>query len=607
MSGNDGASSSIEWYDSPKFVPDNVNTLRSKLAQVKRLESEQKFNADFDKWFAIGNEGNDVCLSSRRADETANDDIDVTPPVLRIRYGALRPHSSRASSYTPARFSNNDSDVDEASGLTDLLKEAKNTIRRLIEKKRHTSSGSSSPRMRSPNGAQIKAIACVVKGEDVAHESNLPKEEPRVNEIEVKVVGKGSCSSGGRLKSDALDPCTSSHIDTSVGGGVSRMFIHFGKGDQEPSPIISVASRKRKRFLDFCNPFIKGEYKLSRKNLPKVMMRKGDDMEVSTSSDEDIGPLESTPLSSHRVSIVREHIEGTPVSSSPLAEWAFLSFLSRKNLPKVMMRKGDDMEVSTSSDEDIGPVESTPLSSHRVSIVREHIEGTPVSSCTLWLPKKYIVLFRGSGEGTAYDSMDDEAVNVLLSQMPIEPHLHPPKTKCPDSTDARPLPDNIVNTQSFQKDSCATSKPKICVTKKICASRKIHNERTPLRRWRTSDASPQGDMKTGGWSRRMTAIAGGSDARREKANEEGGEAMPRSASFEPEKCDSFWDDDEFEGVDFNAIDAVQYGNDQVDLANIDLADQIDLVRASSQKSATRFGMTTSLKGSTSVLLTPFSS
>lgn len=466
MSGNDGASSSIEWYDSPKFVPDNVNTLRSKLAQVKRLESEQKFNADFDKWFAMGNEGNDVCLSSRRADETANDDIDVTPPVLRIRYGALRPHSSRASSYTPARFSNNDSDVDEASGLTDLLKEAKNTIRRLIEKKRHTSSGSSSPRMRSPNGAQIKAIACVVKGEDVAHESNLPKEEPRVNEMEVKVVGKSSCSSGGRLKSDALDPCTSSHIDTSVGGGVSRMFIHFGKGDQEPSPIISVASRKRKR-----------------KNLPKVMMRKGDDMEVSTSSDEDIGPLESTPLSSHRVSIVREHIEGTPVSSSPLAE--------------------------------------------------------------------------GSEQGTAYDSMDDEAVNVLLSQMPIEPHLHPPKTKCPDSTDARPLPDDIVNTQSFQKDSCATSKPKICVTKKICASRKIHNERTPLRRWRTSDASPQGDMKTGGWSRRMTAIAGGSDARREKANEEGGEAMPRSASFEPEKCDSFWDDDEFEGVDFSAIDAVQ--------------------------------------------------
>lgn len=54
---------------------------------------------------------------------------------------------------------------------------------RLIEKKRHTSSGSSSPRMRSPNGAQIKAIACVVKGEDVAHESNLPKEEPRVNEV----------------------------------------------------------------------------------------------------------------------------------------------------------------------------------------------------------------------------------------------------------------------------------------------------------------------------------------------------------------------------------------------------------------------------------------
>lgn len=39
MSGNDGASSSIEWYDSPKFVPDNVNTLRSKLAQVKRLGS----------------------------------------------------------------------------------------------------------------------------------------------------------------------------------------------------------------------------------------------------------------------------------------------------------------------------------------------------------------------------------------------------------------------------------------------------------------------------------------------------------------------------------------------------------------------------------------
>lgn len=33
--------------------------------------------------------------------------------------------------------------------------------------------------------------------------------------------------------------------------------------------------------------------------------------------------------------------------------------------------------------------------------------------------------------------------------------------------------------------------------------------------------------------------------------------MPRSASFEPEKCDSFWDDDEFEGVDFSAIDAVQ--------------------------------------------------
>lgn len=25
----------------------------------------------------MGNEGNDVCLSSRRADETANDDIDV--------------------------------------------------------------------------------------------------------------------------------------------------------------------------------------------------------------------------------------------------------------------------------------------------------------------------------------------------------------------------------------------------------------------------------------------------------------------------------------------------------------------------------------------------
>uniref|UniRef100_A0A0M3HMD6 Uncharacterized protein n=1 Tax=Ascaris lumbricoides TaxID=6252 RepID=A0A0M3HMD6_ASCLU len=37
--------------------------------------------------------------------------------------------------------------------------------------------------MRSPNGAQIKAIACVVKGEDVAHESNLPKEEPRDSEV----------------------------------------------------------------------------------------------------------------------------------------------------------------------------------------------------------------------------------------------------------------------------------------------------------------------------------------------------------------------------------------------------------------------------------------
>uniref|UniRef100_A0A914RK18 Uncharacterized protein n=1 Tax=Parascaris equorum TaxID=6256 RepID=A0A914RK18_PAREQ len=153
--------------------------------------------------------------------------------------------------------------------------------------------------------------------------------------------------------------------------------------------------------------------------------------------------------------------------------------------------------------------------------------------------------------------MDDEAVNVLLSQMPIEPQLHLPETTCSDSNDARPLPENIIATQSFQKDSYAVLKPKICVAKKVCATTKICNERTPLRRCRTSDALPQNDIKTGGWSRRMTAVIGGSGARREKADEGGDEAMPRNTSSETEMCDSFCDDDDFEGVDFSAIDAVQ--------------------------------------------------
>ncbi|VDM47583.1 unnamed protein product [Toxocara canis] len=229
--------------------------------------------------------------------------------------------------------------------------------------------------------------------------------------------------------------------------------------------------------------------------------------------------------------------------------------------------KGDNRDGHTSSEEEnMGTVENRHFRSHRTSTVFDVKQVRVPSSSTPICDEK---------EGCDNDSMDDEMLNMFLSQIPIEsPRSRPSGTEISAASETKTLRESVgTSNPSEAALQCATArsgratvKRKVCVVKKMSSKEEASNQRTPFRRWRTCEISAS-RVTVGGWGRRISMLTGGNDLVGEKNKAEIGssknddkdltEAMPRSASFEPQKSDSFWDDSEFEGIDFKAIDAVK--------------------------------------------------
>ncbi|KHN79746.1 hypothetical protein Tcan_16834 [Toxocara canis] len=464
--------SSIEWHDSPKFVVDKTGGLRSKAPHIKRNESEQKFNTEFEKWFT-NEDGNIGAHFSYSSDELQDDRMDVTPPVLRARCDAVRPF---VRAYTPTKALDNVSVAEGGSVLAESIREGKESIKKMIKKRRlsdPSSLRSLNERLAHDNSSMDHRSAAAV---------NRATDQTGKNEMASGCI-EGSLWTVSELKrnGDVIGPSTSTQMVTPPSTCVSRQIIRFEEdGVQEPSPIAPTGSTKRTRFG----------------------LIKGDNRDGHTSSEEEnMGTVENRHFRSHRTSTVFD-IKQVRVPSS-----------------------------------------STPICDEK--------------------------------EGCDNDSMDDEMLNMFLSQIPIEsPRSRPSGTEISAASETKTLRESVgTSNPSEAALQCATArsgratvKRKVCVVKKMSSKEEASNERTPFRRWRTCEISAS-RVTVGGWGRRISMLTGGNDLVGEKNKAEIGssknddkdltEAMPRSASFEPQKSDSFWDDSEFEGIDFKAIDAVK--------------------------------------------------
>uniref|UniRef100_A0A0N5AWJ2 Inner centromere protein ARK-binding domain-containing protein n=1 Tax=Syphacia muris TaxID=451379 RepID=A0A0N5AWJ2_9BILA len=189
-------------------------------------------------------------------------------------------------------------------------------------------------------------------------------------------------------------------------------------------------------------------------------------------------------------------------------------------------------------------------SNHNQSINISHVRNSPATSASTPRNKfgsnisKKSMLYNFKGKTSCYstpqatssvkdnsadfnNSMDDEEINAFLSQIP-EIDLEPESNK--------PGPSSIQKSvSSIEKKSPITVKSPIS-SKKTIVTIKDKREKSPIRRCKTFLPITH-DLS--------------------RSSVKNGENETRFRSSSLSVIDSFWDDGEFTGIDFNAIDAIK--------------------------------------------------